>query len=113
MTKEAIKFKTVTDIEVPIELVDDKVEAFASIVKEMTELYAKKNHDYGNSFDESCDKIGTGYPLGRLLDKMNRLIACMGKEDKMQINESIEDTLKDLACYSVMTLSYLKRKKNG
>ena len=105
------KFKTVTDIEVPIELVDDKVEAFTSIVKEMTELYAKKNHDYGNSFDEGCDKIGTGYPLGRLLDKMNRLIACMGKEDKMQINESIEDTLTDLACYSVMTLSYLKRKR--
>ena len=111
MTKEAIKFKTVTDIEVPIELVDEQVEAFASIVKEMTELYAKKNHDYGNSFDESCDKIGIGYPLGRLLDKMNRLIACMGKEDKMQINESIEDTLTDLACYSVMTLSYLKRKR--
>ena len=111
MIKEAIKFKTVTDIEVPIELVDEQVEAFASIVKEMTELYAKKNHDYGNSFDESCDKIGIGYPLGRLLDKMNRLIACMGKEDKMQVNESIEDTLKDLACYSVMTLSYLKRKR--
>lgn len=36
----------------------------------------------------------------------------MGKEDEMQINESIEDTLIDLACYSVMTLSYLRRKKN-
>ena len=105
------KFKTVTAIAVPIELVDDKVEMFSDIVTEMTELYAKKNHDYGNSFDEGCDKIGTGYPLGRLLDKMNRLIACMGKEDEMQINESIEDTLTDLACYSVMTLSYLKRKK--
>ena len=105
------KFKTVTAIAVPIELVDDKVETFSKIVTEMTELYAKKNHDYGNSFDEGCDKIGTGYPLGRLLDKMNRLIACMGKEDKMQVNESIEDTLTDLACYSVMTLSYLKRKK--
>ena len=112
MAKEAIKFKTVTEIEVPIELVDDKVETFSNIVKEMTELYAKKNDDYGNSFDEGCDRIGIGYPLGRLLDKMNRLIACMGKEDEMQINESIEDTLKDLACYSVMTLSYLKRKKN-
>lgn len=106
------KFKTVTEIEVPIELVDNNVETFASIVKEMTELYARKNHDYGNSFDEGCDKIGTGYPLGRLLDKMNRLIACMGKEDTMQVNESIEDTLTDLACYSVMTLSYLKRKNN-
>ena len=113
MTKEAIKFKTVTDIEVPIELVDDKVEAFTSIVKEMTELYAKKNHDYGNLFDEGCDKIGISYPLERLLDKMNRLIACMGKEDEMQVNESIEDTLKDLGCYSIMTLSYLRRKKNG
>ena len=105
------EFKVVTTIEVPIELVDDKVEKFASITKEMTELYARKNHDYGNSFDEGCDKIGVGYPLGRLLDKMNRLIACMGKEDEMQVNESIEDTLKDLACYSVMTLSYLQRKK--
>ena len=94
-------------------LVDEKVSTFAQIVGEMTNLYAKKNHDYGNSFDEGCDKIGTGYPLGRLLDKMNRLIACMGKEDEMQVNESIEDTLTDLACYSVMTLSYLKRKKNG
>ena len=107
-----IKFKTVAEIAIPIELVDDKVETFSSIVKNMTELYAKKNHDYGNSFDEGCDKIGVGYPLGRLLDKMNRLIACMGKEDEMQVNESIEDTLTDLACYSVMTLSYLKRKKN-
>lgn len=94
-------------------LCDERVETFASIVKEMTELYAKKNHDYGNSFDEGCDKIGTGYPLGRLLDKMNRLIACMGKEEEMQINESIEDTLTDLGCYSIMTLSYLKRRKNG
>ena len=112
MAKEPMKFKTVTAIAVPIELVDDKVETFSKIVTEMTELYAKKNHDYGNSFDEGCDKIGTGYPLGRLLDKMNRLIACMGKEDEMQVNESIEDTLTDLACYSVMTLSYLKRNKN-
>ena len=93
-------------------LVDEHVKMFANIVGEMTTLYAKKNHEYGNSFDEGCDKIGTGYPLGRLLDKMNRLIACMGKEETMQVNESIEDTLTDLACYSVMTLSYLKRKKN-
>lgn len=103
--------KTITTIQVPAELVDDKVITFGTIVREMTELYARKNHDYGNSFDEGCDKIGAGYSLGRMLDKMNRLIACMGKEEQMQVNESIEDTLKDMACYSVMTLSYLRRKK--
>ena len=59
MAKE-LKFKTVTAIAVPIELVDDKVETFSKIVTEMTELYDKKNHDYGNSFDVGCDKIGTG-----------------------------------------------------
>ena len=101
------------NISVEESLCDEQVETFAHIVKDMTELYAKKNHDYGNSFDEGCDKIGTGYPLGRLLDKMNRLIACMGKEDEMQVNESIEDTLTDLGCYSIMTLSYLKRHKDG
>ena len=109
---EETKFKSVTTIQIPLELVDDNVITFGTIVREMTELYARKNHDYGNSFDEGCDKIGVGYPTGRLLDKMNRLIACMGKEDEMQVNESIEDTLKDLACYSVMTLSYLRRNKN-
>ena len=101
-----------TKINISDELVDNNVKMFASICNSMTQLYARKNHDYGNSFDEGCDKIGTGYPLGRLLDKMNRLIACMGKEDEMQVNESIEDTLTDLACYSVMTLSYLRRKND-
>ena len=94
------------------ELQTIEVKEFTDECVNMIELYAKKNHDYGNSFDEGCDKLGTGYPLGRLLDKMNRLIACIGKEDEMQVNESIEDTLTDLGCYSVMTLSYLKRKKN-
>ena len=36
MAKEPIKFKTVTAIAVPIELVDDKVETFSKIVTEMT-----------------------------------------------------------------------------
>ena len=110
--KESKNLIEVLSLSIDSNLVDEHVTKFAEILKDMIVLYAKKNHDYGNSFDEGCAKIGTGYPLGRLLDKMNRLIACMGKEDEMQVNESIEDTLKDLACYSVMTLSYLRRNKN-
>ena len=110
MTKEDDIF--VYSISLPTNLVTKEVTHFEHICANMVELYAKKNHDYGSSFDEGCNKLGTAYPLGRLLDKMNRLIACMGKESEMQINESIEDTLMDMACYSVMTLSYLKRNKN-
>ena len=49
--------KTITTIQVPTELVDDKVITFGTIVREMTELYACKYHDYGNSFVVGCDKI--------------------------------------------------------
>jgi len=92
-------------------LIDENVKAFADIVGEMTTLYAKKNHDYGDSFDKGMTDIGMAYGIGRLYDKMNRIITLTNV--KAEVNdESIEDTLKDLACYSVMTLSYLRRKKN-
>lgn len=100
-------------IEVPSSLATEDVHNFVNTCKNMCNLYAKKNHDYGNSFDKGCDTLGVSYPVGRLLDKINRLVACMGKEETMQVNESIEDTLTDLGCYSIMTLSYLKRRKNG
>lgn len=46
------------NISIDESLVDEKVITFYNITKEMYELYAKKNHDYGNLFDEGCDKIG-------------------------------------------------------
>lgn len=100
----------VLSVQVNKELVDENVIQFTSVCQDLIKLYAAKNHDYGNSFEEGCRKIGSGYPLGRILDKVNRLIACMGKEDEMQIDETIEDTLKDLANYSIMTLCYLNLK---
>ena len=102
----------VLNLKIPANLFTEDVSRFAKTCSDMTNLYAKKNHDYGNSFNKGMDNIGMAYGIGRLYDKMNRLIACMGKEGEMQVNESIEDTLTDLACYSVMTLSYLKRNKN-
>ena len=92
-------------------LVDENVTTFVGIVGEMTKLYAKKNHDYGNSFNKGMDTIGMAYGIGRLYDKMNRIITL--SKVKAEVNdESIQDTLIDLACYSVMTLSYLRRNKN-
>lgn len=105
------KFKTVTAIEVPIELADDKVETFANIVKEMTELYAKKNHDYGNAFGEIIAEVGLPYGVGKLKEKLKRVETLINT--KAEVDESLEDSLIDLGCYTIMTLSYLKRKKNG
>lgn len=99
--------------EIPDELCTDEVKQFANEAKQCVELYSKKNHDYGNSFDKGMDNIGMAYGVGRIYDKTNRLVTITkdGNEHTIQINtETIDDTLCDLACYSIMMLTYRKRQ---
>ena len=92
------------------ELWTEDVENFSNKAKECIELYAKKNHDYDNSFEKGCDAIGPAYATGRIYDKVNRLVNVTKTESEVK-DESIEDTLKDLACYSLMYLAYLDKKR--
>ena len=94
------------------ELWTEDVENFSNKAKECIELYAKKNHDYGNSFEKGCNDIGQAYALGRLYDKMNRLVNVSRNESEVK-DESVEDTLKDLACYSLMYLAYLDKTRTA
>ena len=96
-------------IQIEDELCTDEVVQFANEAKQCVELYSKKNHDYGNSFDKGMDNIGIAYGVGRIYDKMNRLITLTKKEAQVK-DESIDDTLRDLACYSIMMLAYRKRQ---
>ena len=89
----------------------DEVKKFIFEVHQCIDLYAEKNHDYGNSFDKGMSTIGMAYGVGRLYDKMNRLITLSNPNQKRQVNdESIDDTLRDLACYSIMMLAYRKKE---
>ena len=101
-------------IQIQDELCTDEVLQFAEEAKQCTELYSRKNHDYGNSFDKGMDNIGMAYGVGRIYDKVNRLIT-LSKFDDIEktavVDESIEDTLHDLACYSIMLLTYRKRER--
>jgi len=74
-------------------------------------LYAKKNHDYGNSFAKGCDEIGLPYAVGRLYDKMNRLVNLV-KNKPAIADEKIEDTVTDLGCYAFMLDAYLHNHSN-
>ena len=98
--------------DVPEELWTEDVEHFSNKAKECIELYAKKNHDYGNSFEKGCNDIGQAYAIGRLYDKMNRLVNVSRSESEVK-DESVEDTLKDLACYSLMYLAYLDKTRTA
>lgn len=82
----------------------DRLMLFGEITKQMAQIYEKKNHDYGNSFAKARHEI-PNYTLGKLYDKVSRLISLMGKGEKAKVSdESIEDTLLDLANYAVMEL---------
>lgn len=89
-----IKEKTVME--------NSKVAKFSRIASEMVDTYTRKNHDYGDSFGESIKKYGSVAGLVRMSDKWNRLNSLIMGEEAQVKEESIIDTLTDLACYAVM-----------
>lgn len=83
---------------------------FRRIVNQMQTTYEKKNADYGDSFGKSVENYGFIAALTRMSDKFNRIEnLILGAKNKVP-DESLEDTLLDLACYSVMTLMQLRNK---
>ena len=82
---------------------DSNTVSFEDILQEMQELYNKKNHDYGNSFSDTIKEFGLVPAVARINDKMQRLKQLV-KGEKMQVNESMKDTLMDMANYCVLTI---------
>ena len=81
-----------------------KVAHHRMICDEINELYAKKNHDYGDSFAQSFREEGMAMVRIRLGDKFNRLKALTRGGEQKVADESIRDTLIDLANYAIMTV---------
>lgn len=84
---------------------------FKEITDEMSALYERKNHDYGNSFSETYSKLGIVSAATRMLDKMNRIVSLVTKDKHEVKDESLRDTLIDLANYAVMTIMELDGEK--
>lgn len=73
------------------------------------DTFCRKNHDYGNSFEESLDKFGIIASLVRMQDKMLRLESLTDDSKTQQVgSESLLDTLEDLSNYAAMTACWLK-----
>lgn len=74
------------------------------ICEEINGLYARKNHDYGDSFHQTFTEEGMAMPRIRLGDKLARFKS-LTKSGVQEVNdESIRDTLIDLANYAIMTV---------
>ena len=81
-----------------------KTERHSDICKEINALYAMKNHDYGDSFHQTFVEEGMAMARIRLGDKLSRFkTLSRGCEQKVN-DESIRDTLIDLANYAIMTV---------
>lgn len=89
------------------QLSDSKL--FAQITKEMAELYAKKNANYGNSFSKLYKDFGIIGGVIFLRTKVDRITSLI-KGNKNNF-ESLEDSLRDLANYAVMTLVELQKER--
>lgn len=87
---------------------------------ELAETLIKKNKDYGDSYTKTVDEYGLLMGLVRIDDKLNRLKSIMKHTDgklktiadlETNVTESPEDTLLDIAGYSILFLNYINRKK--
>ena len=83
---------------------NSKVQMHLNICNEINRLYARKNHDYGDSFHQTFVEEGMAMARIRLGDKFNRFKTLSRGVDQKVNDESIRDTLIDLANYAIMTV---------
>lgn len=88
-------------------------EKHKQICEKLNEIYQAKNRDYGNSFGEMYKKLGIISAITRIGDKYNRLVSlCTKPESERQVkDETIKDTLMDLANYAIMTIIELESEE--
>lgn len=83
---------------------------FVNITNEMSDLFKRKNNDYGNSFEQSLDEEGIAVSRIRLGDKWRRFVALSRNKTQLVEDESVRDTLIDMANYAIMTIMWLDKQ---
>ena len=80
----------------------NKEERFKEITEQMAKTFVAKNKDYGNSFDKTIDEEGYVAFQVRALDKLHRFKSIICNQKQEVKDESVIDTLHDLANYCIM-----------
>lgn len=83
-------------------------EQFRAIAEDIAKLYETKDAAYGDSFGDTYNKLGLFSAATRITDKCNRFCRLVTSPHIDDLGESIEDTLKDMAAYCIMTLMKIK-----
>jgi hypothetical protein len=79
--------------------------SYSSILRRMDSTHTRKNNDYGDAAYQGYKKYGPAYFLVQLHNKLSRLESLtINNRSQMVKDESIDDTLLDMANYAVMYL---------
>ena len=79
----------------------NKVDLHKQICESLNVICAKKNADYNDSFGKARKEI-PNYTLGKLYDKFERYRNLSQNKERQVKDESLMDTLFDLANYCIM-----------
>lgn len=79
------------------------------ICEQLNQIYKAKNKDYGNSFSKQFEEYGITSSAIRIEDKFQRFKNLIKNEAQVK-DETVEDTLLDLANYAIMTVMELRKK---
>lgn len=90
--------------------IEKEIEVFNDYTKQLVETFAKKRNDYGQTTTETFKKFGPISLLVRMHDKLGRLDNLF-TSGKYPHYECVEDTLIDLANYSLIMLIELQKEK--
>ena len=85
---------------------------FLEYTNHLADVLNQKNLAYGDSFSKSLDEDGLLVLKIRLGDKLNRVSSLIKKGELKENDESLEDTLLDMAGYAILGLKYLKEYEN-
>ena len=90
----------------------NKVQYHGEICDRIKKLYEDKNHDYGDSVNDTFKKFGIDAFLVRMYDKLNRVYSLTRTQAEAKVqDEKIEDTLLDLANYAIIALVELQNER--
>ena len=90
-----------------------KIERHKKWCDNLHALYEIKNKAYGDSFGDTFDRLGIISAVTRITDKYNRLVNLATHPEIDENDESIIDTLVDLANYAIMTAMELEIEKEN
>lgn len=87
------------------------IESFKKTLEELLSLYESKNHDYGDSIVKNLNSYDIAFAsyLFRIKEKIDRCLTLTSNKPK--VDESILDTIKDVANYAIILTTWLELNK--